>query len=83
MEPAAFLIELGRYYLLAGGIVGVLFLVGGLDRIDPAARQSYAFRPLLLPGILLIWPLVLLRWYQLEQIAKHSSQPDSGGEERT
>jgi hypothetical protein len=30
--------------------------------VDPAARGAYAFRPLLLPGLVLLWPLVAWRW---------------------
>ena len=29
---------------------------------DPAARGAYGFRPLLLPGLVLLWPLVVWRW---------------------
>jgi len=42
--------------------VAVLFLAFGLDRVDPAARGAYAFRPLLLPGATLLWPYVIRRW---------------------
>lgn len=72
MHAAAIVIEIARYYLLAGGIVAALFLVIGLDRIDPSARGSYAFRPLLIPGICLIWPLVLYRWLVLERHGEDS-----------
>ena len=67
MQTASFLIELGRYYLMAGGVVAAAFLIVGVDRVEPSARGSYAFRPLLIPGICLIWPLVLYRWYVLEK----------------
>ncbi len=45
-----------------GLIVAIAFLAVGIDRIDYAAVDAYAFRPLLIPGILLLWPLVLWRW---------------------
>lgn len=67
MQTAEFLLDLGRYYLMAGGVVAALFLVIGVDRVEPSARGSYAFRPLLIPGICLIWPLVLYRWFRLEK----------------
>lgn len=67
MQTAALLIEIGRWYLIAGGVVAALFLVIGIDRVEPSARGSYAFRPLLVPGICLIWPLVLYRWFVLEK----------------
>jgi len=49
-------------YAVAGLVVAGLFLVLGLDRLDPQARGAHAFRPLLLPGLALLWPLVLVRW---------------------
>ena len=50
-----------------GAFVAALFLLIGIDRIDPSARGSYAFRPLLIPGMILVWPLVLYRWVHLER----------------
>lgn len=67
MQTAEILLDLGRYYLMAGGVVAALFLVIGVDRVELSARGSYAFRPLLIPGICLVWPLVLYRWYILEK----------------
>ncbi|PVB61915.1 hypothetical protein DCO57_09655 [Labrenzia sp. 011] len=77
MQTAALLIEIGRYYLIAGGIVAALFLVIGIDRVEPSARGSHAFRPLLIPGICLIWPLVLCRWYALERRGPADPAEDS------
>ena len=51
-----------------GGIglaVAAAFLLIGIDRVDPAARGAYAVRPLLVPGLVMLWPLVLIRWVQL------------------
>ncbi len=60
------LLTLGEYWLWIGAVVAVAFLLIGVDRIDEDARGAYVFRPLLVPGILLIWPLVLWRWWVLE-----------------
>lgn len=49
-------------YAAVGVALGLAFLLFGLDRIEPGARGAYAFRPLLLPGLALLWPWVLLRW---------------------
>ena len=51
---------------IIGALVAVAFLTVGIDRIDEDARGAYIFRPLLIPGVLLIWPLVLWRWWQIE-----------------
>jgi len=48
-----------------GALISALFLLFGIDRIDAAARGAYAFRPLLVPGLVLLWPLVLWRWLAL------------------
>ena len=62
----AFLIQFGQIWLYAGAAVAALFLTIGIDRIDEDARGAYIFRPLLILGVLLIWPLVLWRWFLLE-----------------
>ncbi|MBK1660216.1 hypothetical protein [Paracraurococcus ruber] len=59
---AELLLAAAGAYGACGLAVGLLFLLRGLDRVDPAARGAHAFRPLLLPGLLLLWPLVLWRW---------------------
>jgi hypothetical protein len=48
-----------------GGVVALGFVLVGIDRVDPAARGAYLVRPLLLPGLTLLWPLVLVRWTML------------------
>jgi hypothetical protein len=49
-------------YAAAGLLVGVAFLLFGIERLDRAAIGAYAVRPLLLPGLALFWPWVLWRW---------------------
>ena len=49
-----------------GAIIAFIFLTIGIDRIDEDAQGAYVFRILLVPTILLIWPLVLWRWFILE-----------------
>ncbi|MEM6902362.1 MAG: hypothetical protein AAF556_03895, partial [Pseudomonadota bacterium] len=46
--------------------VGAAFLIFGLDRVDEDARGTVIFRVLLVPGLILLWPLVLYRWWALE-----------------
>ena len=63
---AATLILLLQIYAATGALVALVFLTFGIGRIESHARRAYLFRPLLVPGILLIWPMVLWRWWQLE-----------------
>jgi hypothetical protein len=50
-----------------GGVVALAFVLVGIDHIDAAAHRAYLVRPLLLPGLTLLWPIVLVRWIVLEQ----------------
>jgi len=49
-------------YAAIGLAVAVLFILFGLERAHPPAHGGLAFRPLLIPGLALLWPYVLLRW---------------------
>jgi hypothetical protein len=64
---AAFIIETVLIYAAIGAVLAVTFLLWGIDRLDPAAAGAYAFRPLLMPGLVLLWPLVAARWIALER----------------
>ncbi len=66
MIGAATILAAVRIWLWAGAAVAAVFLTIGIGRIDEDARGAWIFRPLLVPGVLLIWPLVLWRWYVLE-----------------
>ncbi|KAJ55240.1 hypothetical protein ACMU_15915 [Actibacterium mucosum KCTC 23349] len=66
MNTAELLFAGVRWWLTIGAGVAAVFLTIGIDRIDEDARGAYVFRPLLLPGVMLIWPLVLWRWLRIE-----------------
>lgn len=65
------LVLAGMVYLAIGALVGLVFVFAVIDRVDPASRGAHAFRPLLLPGLALLWPLVLAR-----TVAKLRGQSD-------
>lgn len=62
MDEARFFVDMVGYYIWVGTAVAGLFLLVGIDRIDPSARGTYLFRLLLIPGVVGLWPLVLWRW---------------------
>ncbi len=62
---AEFLVAAATGYGAIGLLVGLAFLLFGLDRVEPAARGAFGFRPLMLPGLVLLWPWVALRWAAL------------------
>ncbi|WP_376089405.1 hypothetical protein ACE7GA_17885 [Roseomonas sp. CCTCC AB2023176] len=59
---AEIVLAAGAGYALVGLVVGVAFLLREIERAVPAARGAYAVRPLLLPGLILAWPIVVARW---------------------
>jgi hypothetical protein len=61
-EIGALIVGALKIYGLFGAGVAALFLTVGIDRCAPEARGAYAFRPLLVPGVVLLWPLALARW---------------------
>lgn len=65
MNTAELLLMLVRWWSAIGAVVALAFLTVGVDRLDEDARGAYVFRPLIIPGVLLLWPLVLWRWYIL------------------
>lgn len=64
---AATILLIAKIYLGVGLIVSAVFAFWGVDRIEPNARGAWVFRPLIVPGVTLLWPLVLWRWRQLER----------------
>jgi hypothetical protein len=65
MGTGAWIVQAAYAYGGIGLAVAAVFLLHGIDRVDPSAQRAFAFRPLLVPGIVLLWPLVLLRWHIL------------------
>jgi len=50
-------------YLGMGTLIGIAFFGKGAGRIDPAAEAaSVGFRVLILPGSIMLWPIVLMKW---------------------
>jgi hypothetical protein len=50
-------------YLGAGPAFAVVFVTTGVQRIDPVARHgTWGFRVLIVPGVMLLWPLLARRW---------------------
>ncbi len=67
LETAALIADLAAGWAWIGLAVALVFLVWGVDRVEPNTRGAYIFRALLIPGVVLVWPLVLRRWWVLER----------------
>jgi hypothetical protein len=50
-------------YLGAGTAFAAAFVTAGVQRIDPVARDgTWGFRVVIVPGVVLLWPLLARRW---------------------
>ena len=48
---------------MAGALFAVPFLLRGVNQIDPVAREgTWGFRMIIAPGVVVLWPLLALRW---------------------
>ncbi len=57
------LLVLAVGYAALGIVVAVPIAAFGLGRIDPAAQGApFAFRLLVLPGLVGLWPVMLMKW---------------------
>jgi hypothetical protein len=65
MSPglAHLIVQLTGLYLVGGLMFAVPFVAVGIERIDPSGAGSpIFFRILIAPGVVVFWPLLLLRW---------------------
>lgn len=61
-SAAQILVVAGAVYAAIGLLFGLWFVARGVDRVDPAARRSSrGFRGIVLPGVIVLWPLLMLR----------------------
>ena len=50
-------------YLVVGALLGLAFLIFGIKRVDPAAIGApITFKLIVLPGTIILWPVVLIMW---------------------
>ena len=60
---AVLVVGLAGLYVAAGAVFAGPFIIRGVERIDPLASGSaWSFRLLIVPGTVVFWPLLLLRW---------------------
>ncbi len=78
MAIAQWLTSAVGLYLLIGVLVAIPFVIRGVGKIDPSAREgSIGFRLLIFPGSIALWPLVLRRW-----LGGHSAPEENNAHRR-
>ena len=60
---AQWIVGLALFYLVVGLLFALPFVLRGVDRIDPVARESAkGFRVMIVPGVIALWPILARRW---------------------
>ncbi|MCB9758592.1 MAG: hypothetical protein H6739_02005 [Alphaproteobacteria bacterium] len=81
-EPIArALLIVAGAYLGLGAVFAVPFAARGVSAIDPAAEGSgWAFRALITPAVIALWPLLALRWARGVTVpVEHNAHLDAAG----
>lgn len=54
---------LAAVYLLLGLVFAIAFVINGVTLVDEGARNTgIAFRLIIIPGCILLWPVMLKKW---------------------
>lgn len=60
-------------YATAGVVVGAAFVWTGVERVDSVAHGApWAFRLLILPGSVALWPWLISRWRRAPRVGGES-----------
>jgi hypothetical protein len=60
---AAALVHAIEAYALIGFVFALTFVTAGISRMDAVARGApWTFRAIVIPGVVALWPLLMLRW---------------------
>lgn len=58
-------VRVAAVYAAAGTLFAAAFVARGVNAMDPAAcNAGIGFRLLIVPGVIVFWPLLLRRWVQ-------------------
>ena len=73
MTGAEYILIAGSVYVAAGVAVAVPFVFLGVGKVDPAAsRARWPFRLTILPGVAVLWPIMLSKWIRARSSAEES-----------
>ena len=66
------LLVIAALYLLCGLLFAVPFIIKGVDKIDESAHGgSIGFRIIIIPGVMVFWPLLLSKWINATKHNRH------------
>jgi len=63
VQTIAAILDGAAAYAALGAVFALVFLAFGLGRVDHGARGAgLLFRLVIVPGLIALWPLMLVRW---------------------
>jgi hypothetical protein len=63
VQTVTAILEGAAAYAALGAVFAVAFIASGLARIDHGAKGAgLVFRLMIVPGLIALWPLMLVRW---------------------
>lgn len=69
-------------YLVAGLVFAIPFMVRGAGWLDPAALGAgWSFRLIIVPGVVMLWPFLLVRWRRGGLLPERNAHRDLAGKE--
>lgn len=75
---AQWVVTLAATYVALGLLFAAPFLIRGVGKVDPhAVNAGVTVRLILLPGTVVLWPLLLKRWVRAEPVPmEHTAHRD-------
>jgi len=65
VEIVSIVLMIVGVYLIFGLVFGLIFIDTGLSKVDDGAQDtSWKFRLLIIPGLLVFWPLFAVKWWR-------------------
>lgn len=69
---AVIIVWLAFIYIIAGAVFAVAFLLRGIYVIDETAKGgSIGFKLIILPGVIVLWPVLLRQWKKVLKTKPH------------
>ncbi len=74
METVMILFYIAAIYLSFGFLFMIPFVIKGINKIDEGAHgSSIGFRIIMIPGVIVFWPVLLRKWMKAKS-GKSESQ---------
>ncbi|MCX6319025.1 MAG: hypothetical protein NTW29_17235 [Bacteroidetes bacterium] len=65
-------------YLCAGFVFALFFIAKGAAMVDESAKGAgWGFRLIIIPGTMLFWPLLWMKWHSMKTKKNNQTSPNT------